>query len=120
LHHGLSDQAYSPFAARLKACQAATRQANAASGLRALYAPSLSGTPEQVRAQARMAREEGVQVALLAPMLMGLPAFEEAVRYSGERKSFGKALREHQAIQFMLADMATEIDAARLLVLRAA
>lgn len=47
-------------------------------------------------------------------------ALEEAVRYSGERKSFGKYLREHQAIQFMLADMATEIDAARLLVLRAA
>jgi butyryl-CoA dehydrogenase len=47
-------------------------------------------------------------------------AFEEAVRYSGERKTFGKAIREHQAIQFMIADMATEIDAARLLVLRAA
>ena len=78
--HGLSDQAYSPFAARLKACQAAIRQGNAASGLRALYAPSLSGTPETVREQARMAREEGVQVALLAPMLMGLPAFDEAVR----------------------------------------
>ena len=78
--HGLSDQAYSPFAARLTACQAATRQANAATGLRALYAPSLSGTPEQVREQARLAREEGVQVALLAPMLLGLPAFDEAVR----------------------------------------
>ena len=47
-------------------------------------------------------------------------AFEEAVRYSGERKTFGKAIREHQAIQFMIADMATEIDAARLLVMRAA
>jgi butyryl-CoA dehydrogenase len=47
-------------------------------------------------------------------------AFEEAVRYSGERKTFGKAIREHQAIQFMIADMATEIDAARMLVLRAA
>jgi alkylation response protein AidB-like acyl-CoA dehydrogenase len=47
-------------------------------------------------------------------------AYEEALRYSGERKSFGKYLREHQAIQFMLADMATEIDAARLLVHRAA
>jgi butyryl-CoA dehydrogenase len=47
-------------------------------------------------------------------------AFEEAVRYSGERKSFGKPIRDHQAIQFMIADMATEIDAARLLVHRAA
>lgn len=47
-------------------------------------------------------------------------ALEEAIQYSGERKTFGKAIREHQAIQFMLADMATEIDAARLLYLRAA
>jgi butyryl-CoA dehydrogenase len=47
-------------------------------------------------------------------------AFEEAVRYSGERKTFGKPIRDHQAIQFMLADMATEIDAARLLVHQAA
>jgi alkylation response protein AidB-like acyl-CoA dehydrogenase len=47
-------------------------------------------------------------------------AYEEALKYSGERKSFGKFIREHQAIQFMLADMATEIDAARLLVYLAA
>ncbi|MCK8498219.1 acyl-CoA dehydrogenase [Myxococcus fulvus] len=47
-------------------------------------------------------------------------AYEEAVRYSGERKSFGKPIREHQAIQFMIADMAMEIDAARLLIWRAA
>ena len=47
-------------------------------------------------------------------------AFEEAVQYSGERKTFGKPIRDHQAIQFMLADMATEIDAARLLLLKAA
>src|SRR5262245_38852390 len=47
-------------------------------------------------------------------------AFEEAVQYSGERKTFGKPIRDHQAIQFMLADMATEIDAARLLYLKAA
>ncbi len=47
-------------------------------------------------------------------------AFEEALRYSGERQTFGKPIREHQAIQFMLADMATEIDAARLLTWKAA
>ncbi len=47
-------------------------------------------------------------------------AYEEAVQYSGERKTFGKPIRDHQAISFMLADMATEIDAARLLILRAA
>ena len=47
-------------------------------------------------------------------------ALELALRYSQERKTFGKSISEHQAIQFKLADMATQVDAARLLTLRAA
>jgi alkylation response protein AidB-like acyl-CoA dehydrogenase len=47
-------------------------------------------------------------------------ALELALRYSQERKTFGKPISEHQAIQFKLADMATQVDAARLLTLRAA
>lgn len=47
-------------------------------------------------------------------------AYELALKYSKERKAFGKSLADHQAIQFKLADMATKIDAARLLVLQAA
>ena len=47
-------------------------------------------------------------------------AFEAALKYSKQRKQFGKAISEFQAIQWKLADMATEIDAARLLTLRAA
>jgi butyryl-CoA dehydrogenase len=47
-------------------------------------------------------------------------AYEEAVAYAKERKSFGTQIANHQAIQFMLADMAVELDAARLLTLRAA
>lgn len=47
-------------------------------------------------------------------------AFEAAARYATERRTFGRAIAEHQAISFMLADMATEIDAARLLTYRAA
>ena len=43
-------------------------------------------------------------------------AYEEAVKYAKVRKTFGKPISEHQAIQFILADMAIEIDAARLLV----
>ncbi|HEV3046798.1 MAG TPA: acyl-CoA dehydrogenase family protein [Solirubrobacteraceae bacterium] len=46
-------------------------------------------------------------------------ALELAVRYAQERKTFGKPIAEHQAIQFKLADMATQVDAARLLTLRA-
>jgi len=47
-------------------------------------------------------------------------ALEEAVQYAKDRKTFGKPIAEHQAIQWMLADSATELDAARLLALRAA
>ncbi len=47
-------------------------------------------------------------------------AFEKSVAYAKERKSFGVPIAQHQAIQFMLSDMATQIDAARLLAWRAA
>jgi alkylation response protein AidB-like acyl-CoA dehydrogenase len=47
-------------------------------------------------------------------------ALEAAIKYSKERKAFGQFIAEFQAIQFMLADMATRIDAARLLTLKAA
>ena len=47
-------------------------------------------------------------------------AYELALKYSKERKAFGKEISQHQAIQFKLADMATEIEAARLLCLKAA
>src|SRR6185436_15480513 len=47
-------------------------------------------------------------------------ALELALRYSQERKTFGKPIAEHQAIQFKLADMATKIECARLLTLKAA
>ena len=47
-------------------------------------------------------------------------AYELSLQYSRERKSFGKEISKHQAIAFKLADMATEIDAARLMCLKAA
>lgn len=51
---------------------------------------------------------------------MARACFDEAVRYSKERKQFGKYISSYQAIQWMLADMATEIEAAALLTLHAA
>jgi alkylation response protein AidB-like acyl-CoA dehydrogenase len=51
---------------------------------------------------------------------MAQGAYECALKYSKQRKQFGKAISEFQAIQWKLADMATEIDAARLLTLRSA
>jgi alkylation response protein AidB-like acyl-CoA dehydrogenase len=47
-------------------------------------------------------------------------AFELGIRYAQERKTFGRQIAEHQAIQFKLADMATQIEAARMLTLKAA
>ncbi|MBI4417793.1 MAG: acyl-CoA dehydrogenase family protein [Ignavibacteriales bacterium] len=58
----------------------------------------------------------------VAALAVGLAqgAMEASIRYAKERKAFGKALGEFQGIQFKVADMATEIQAARLLTLRAA
>lgn len=58
----------------------------------------------------------------IGAMSIGLAqaAFEEGVKYAKQRRAFGKPISEHQAIQWMIADAAMEIDAARLLVYRAA
>ena len=74
---------------------------------------------------------EGFRVAMtildssrisLATQSVGLAqaAFEAAIRYTQQRETFGQLLKERQAIQFMLADMGTQIDAARLLTRRSA
>ncbi|HEY3021392.1 MAG TPA: acyl-CoA dehydrogenase family protein [Solirubrobacteraceae bacterium] len=47
-------------------------------------------------------------------------AFELGIKYAQERKTFGKPIAEHQAIQFKLADMATQLEAARMLTIKAA
>src|SRR2546421_6667393 len=51
---------------------------------------------------------------------LGRGALEESIAYSKERKAFGKPIADFQALRWKMADMATEMDAARLLVLRAA
>jgi alkylation response protein AidB-like acyl-CoA dehydrogenase len=58
----------------------------------------------------------------IAAQALGIAAgaYELALAYSKERKTFGKPISQHQAIQFKLADMATSIEAARLLVYKAA
>jgi alkylation response protein AidB-like acyl-CoA dehydrogenase len=64
---------------------------------------------------------DGGRISIAALSLgMAQGAFEAALKYSRQRKQFGKAISEFQAIQWKLADMATEIDAARLLTMRAA
>ena len=63
----------------------------------------------------------GGRIGIAAPALgIASGAYELALAYSKERKAFGKPISQHQAIQFKLADMATQIEAARLLVYKAA
>ena len=68
-----------------------------------------------------MATLNGGRIGIASQALgIAAGAYELALKYSKERKAFGKHLTEHQAIQFKLADMAVKIDAARLLIWKAA
>jgi len=68
-----------------------------------------------------LANLEGGRIGIAAQAVgMARAAFEAALAYARERTAFGKRIAEHQAVNFRLADMATEIEAARQLVLHAA
>jgi butyryl-CoA dehydrogenase len=68
-----------------------------------------------------MAALDGGRIGIAAQAVgIAQAALEESLRYAQQRRQFGQALAEFQAIQFYLADMATEIDAARLLAWKAA
>jgi len=68
-----------------------------------------------------LATLDGGRIGIAAQALgIGQAALDEATRYSQERTTFGSPISELQAIQWMLADSATELDAARLLTYRAA
>ncbi|SMG52295.1 hypothetical protein SAMN02746000_03294 [Paracoccus sp. J56] len=93
---------------------------------------ALSFTDMRVPAENRLGEEgEGYRIALsnleggrigIAAQAVGMArgAYEAALAYARERITFGRPIIEHQAIAFRLADMATQIEAARLMVLRAA
>lgn len=101
-------------------------------GIHATACCELSFTDCEVPVGNRIGAEgEGYKVALstldggrigIASQATGIAqgAFEAALAYAQQRQAFGHPIAEFQAIQFMLADMATEIDAARLLVRKAA
>ncbi|MDQ3025177.1 MAG: RuBisCO large subunit C-terminal-like domain-containing protein [Pseudomonadota bacterium] len=75
--HGVANQSFGPFADRVPAVQRAIHQANRETGGHTLYAPTFSGGTRALAEQARIAKESGVKMALVAPMLIGLPAFVE-------------------------------------------
>ena len=90
--HGLANQAYSPFAQRVPAVQGAIEAANRESGGATVYAPTFSGSARLLAEQARIARDHGVKLALVAPMLVGVPALAEL------RSSLGLPLIAHPAL----------------------
>jgi butyryl-CoA dehydrogenase len=68
-----------------------------------------------------MSTLDGGRIGIAAQAVgIGRAALEDSVAYAQTRKTFGKPIGQHQAVGFKLADMATEVDAARLLTLRAA
>jgi ribulose-bisphosphate carboxylase large chain len=78
--HGIADQAYSPFAQRVRACAAATRKGAAVSGHPTRYVPSLSGSFPDLDRQVALARDEGLDTVMVAPMVIGLSNFQELRR----------------------------------------
>ncbi len=68
-----------------------------------------------------MSTLDGGRIGIAAQALgIARACLDDSLAYAQQRKTFGKPIAQHQAIQFKLADMATEVDAARLLTLRAA
>jgi ribulose-bisphosphate carboxylase large chain len=78
--HGMADQAYSPFAERVRACARAMRRAAAITGRTTRYVPSLSGHFGQMQAQIDLARDEGLDTAMIAPMIAGVSTLHGLAR----------------------------------------
>lgn len=79
--HSLADQPWAPFADRLRRCRDAVAEANARTGGRSLYVPSVSGSPERIAARVEAAVEAGCRGVLLNALPVGLPALRaEAAR----------------------------------------
>jgi len=82
--HGIADQSYSPFEQRVPLVQQAIERANARTGGRSVYAPSLSGGPMRLAEQLRSAHRAGVRCLLACPLVIGVPMFSELVREHGD------------------------------------
>jgi len=77
--HGLADQAYSPFTTRVRAITAALRIATAETGHPTRYIPSLSGDAGSMKSQVAVARAEGIDTVMLAPMVAGVSTMQSLV-----------------------------------------
>jgi ribulose-bisphosphate carboxylase large chain len=78
--HGLADQRYSHFADRVRACAAGVARGVRSTGHKTRYVPSLTGDLDQLRAQATVVRDAGLDCIMLAPMISGFPAVQALLR----------------------------------------
>lgn len=78
--HGLADAPYCPLAKRIRACLEAVERAADATGKRALYAPNLIGPPSALARGLEAAARLGAGAVVVAPLVVGLPAFHELAR----------------------------------------
>jgi ribulose-bisphosphate carboxylase large chain len=78
--HGLADQSYSPFAQRVRACAMAVRKAAAITGAPTRYMPSLSGHFGDMKRQIAIARDEGVDIVMIAPAIAGVSTLQGLAR----------------------------------------
>ena len=69
--HGLADQSYSRFASRVRSCAAGVSRGTKITGHPTRYIPSLTGNLDQLRTQAALARNEGLDCVMVAPMISG-------------------------------------------------
>ena len=101
--HYLADHSFSPFQERVVGCQEVIARVADDTGRRVGYCPNLSGTPDDIRRQLAFAQQHEVAAVMVAPMIMGLPAFYEMVRSELEipvmvHPSFAGSTRMHPAV----------------------
>jgi ribulose-bisphosphate carboxylase large chain len=93
--HGLTNQPFAPFEKRVELCAKAIARANAATGLRCMYAPNISAPAHVVMKRARFAREAGAAGLLVAPGIVGL----DTMRMIAEADEVGLPILSHPALQ---------------------
>ncbi len=91
--HGLANQPFAPWEARVRACAAAVRSANEATGAHSIYMPSLNAPADEIAERARIARDAGAGGLLVLPGLAGL----DTMRWLAAEETIGLPIMGHPA-----------------------
>ncbi len=82
--HYLANHSFCPFEERVTSCLAAVADVASRTGRASVYAPNLSGTPDQIFRQLDRAQALGAKAVMVAPMLMGLPSFYDLTQHRSD------------------------------------